>query len=366
MDISISRNDLSKMLERARSAVSAKSPIAALQCALLDACDGKLTVSATDSFVSVRSNASAAVKKPGRTCVDARKIADIVKSLPAGDVRLSINASGLQVSSGKSKFKLATVDTDGFPALPTTEHATALVSLECDVISHLIAQGAYAQATDETRPFLCVALLELSDDSATLVSTDGNRLAHASARVTHGPASKLAIPARGLGEIKKLCDGLKGSTVELHRHVQLLMVTSADATLSVQLGDDAAFPPYKRLIPTSYKHRATFCRDLLMDAVKRAGLVSSATKIGAVRLEFSDGELAITAESEADAADERIECDSDFKMVIGVGANFFAQALAGLAADEVTVDLIDPLAPIIIRGVGDDGATALCMPMRLA
>lgn len=366
MDISIPRNDLSKMLARASSAVAHKSPQAVLQCALIEAADGTVTVSGTDSFVSARSTCKAAVKKPGSVCVDARKAADVVKNLPAGDVRVLVKDGAAFFSVAKSKTKLATVDTSEFPPLPTTTSATLIATIESDVLARLITQGTYAQSTDDTRAFLCVGLLELSDDSATMVSTDGNRLALAVTKMAHGPSTKLAIPARGLGELKKLCESLKGGAIGLYRQGSVLLASSSDATLSVQLGDESAFPPYKRIIPTSNKHRVTFARDQLLDAIKRVALVASAVKASAIRLEFSSGELAILAENEADAADERIECTGDFKLAIGVGAGFLSQALGALLTDEVTLELNGTLDPIVIKGVDDETAFGLVMPMRIA
>jgi DNA polymerase-3 subunit beta len=366
IDISIPRNDLSKMLSRASSAVAHKSPQAVMQCALIEAADGALTVSGTDSFVSIRSTSNATVKKPGRICVDARKAADVVKNLPAGDVRVLVKDGAAFFSSAKSKTKLATVDAEAFPPLPTTSNATLIAKIDCDVLSRLIAQGTYAQATDDTRAFLCVGLLDIADDSATMVSTDGNRLALAVTKMAHGPATKIAIPARGLGELKRLCESLKGGTVELYKHGAMMLVSSSDATLSIQLGDESQFPPYQRIIPKSFAHRVTFSRDMLMDALKRASLVAAAVKAGRVRLEFSDGELAILAESEADSADERIECDATFALTIGVGSTFLSQALVTLMTDEVTLDLGGDLDPIVVRGVSDDSAYSVVMPMRIA
>ncbi len=364
-DITIAKADLSKMLARAASAVAAKSPMPIMTCALLHAESGTLTISATDTYVSARSTSKADVKSGGTVCLDARKANEVVKSLPAGEVRLVQGKAGFEVRSGKSKFKLATVDSADFPSIPTTEHAKKLGTIESDVLLRLISQGGYALSSDEARPGICGVLFELGDNLVTAVSTDGARLGLSTAQLDGVATARLSIPARGLGEVRKLCEAAKGGSLELHLSGNLLLLTSGDATLSVRLADGDQFPPYKRLLPKTHTHTVTVVRDLFIGALKRASIIAGSASSAGVEMRFSEGELAILVESEADAADERVECPCDFSFAIGASAAFMAAAVSAVPGDEVRLEFTDPLGPIVVKSPMDDESTHIVMPQKL-
>jgi DNA polymerase-3 subunit beta len=365
LDLTIPRQDLASMLARASGSFSKKSPMEVLKCVLLDAADDCLAISATDTYLSAHTVSAANVKSPGRTCVDASKLNEIVRSLPAGDVRLVEKKGSLEIIVKKSKFKLATTYPDNFPPIPLTLGAERLTTMPADELARLVTQGALAISTDDAREHMKVALLELADGRATMVSTDGSRLALATTKATHLAATRLPIPASGVSELRKLCEVNKGGEVTLYRQGGYLLMTSGNATIGVRLGDDQ-FPPYKKVVPTSFKHSVTLARELLMDAVKRCGIVANGgTKAAGIRLEFKEGDLSIFAERESDAAHEQIDCAPGFELQIGVGASFVVQALAVLPSDEVTLEMTDPLGPIVITMPGCDESKQVCMPMRL-
>lgn len=363
LDLTISRADLSAMLKRASGSFSKKSPMEVLKCVLLDAADDCLAISATDTYLSAHSVAAANVKSPGRTCVDAGKLHDYIANLKTTDVRLVEKKGALEVKAGKSTYKIPTVFADSFPPIPLTLGATRIVTLPADELVRLITQGALAISTDEAREHMKVALLELADDRATMVSTDGSRLALAVTKAAHGEASRVAIPANGVTEIRKLCEANRGADVTLFRQGGYLLLTCTNTTIGVRLGEDQ-FPPYKKVVPSSSKHSVTLAREPLIDAVKRCGLVTAGGK-GGIRLEFKEGALGVFAEREGDAAHEVLDCPADFDLIIGSGANFIVQALAALTSDEVIVGVSDPLAPIVLTMPDCDEAKMVVMPQRL-
>ena len=79
--------------------------------------DGKLSITGTDMEVELIANVDAAVQRQGEITVPARKLLDIVRMLPDG-VEITVNLDGdkLTVSSGRSRYTLATLPATDFPA----------------------------------------------------------------------------------------------------------------------------------------------------------------------------------------------------------------------------------------------------------
>jgi DNA polymerase III subunit beta len=366
-EIKLPKLDLTALLSRAGGCSNVRSPLPIMSCVLLQASDGTLTASSTDSIVSERSSAGAKVKMPGALCVDAKKFAEQVKALPVGEVTLKRKDSALTVSCGGSRFKLPCQDSENFPELPVVDGAKPLAKVDAKVLARLIAQGAYAVSLNETLPHLTCAYVEMTATSIAVVSTDGSRLGLAEAPLTESVACKLALPAKGIAEVRKLCGSTEGD-VEMYRSGSMLLLKSGDTVLSVLTGDEGSCPPYRKVIPKDHAHRVCMQRDALISAVKRVGLVGQAIEGCGIRLDFVTGALSLTAtakDSDSEAQD-RLECDSTFELAIGTNCRFLEHALSVLESDAVTLDFSGPLDPIVIKAADGGASTNVIMPMRLA
>src|SRR3990172_2981942 len=130
MQLVIAKTDLVSLLAAAASAAAPKSPMLGHTMVSLDAADGSLRVRASDSYVGISSSTTCAVKSPGACAVDARRVFDSAKALPAGDVQIKATADHLELRSGKSaKFKIPTFPADDLAPPPPLHHPKPLPSL---------------------------------------------------------------------------------------------------------------------------------------------------------------------------------------------------------------------------------------------
>ena len=86
MEILVHRNDLVKELHLVQGIVERKNSIPILSNVLVEARGEQLHISATDLDVSLRCGCSAQVKKEGAVTLAARKLYEIVRSLPESEV----------------------------------------------------------------------------------------------------------------------------------------------------------------------------------------------------------------------------------------------------------------------------------------
>ena len=73
---------------------------------------------ATDLEVALRSKCAATVVKPGSLTLPAKKLYEIVKSLPETDIRIAQDKSGVKVAADRFDSRMQTLPREDFPTLP--------------------------------------------------------------------------------------------------------------------------------------------------------------------------------------------------------------------------------------------------------
>src|SRR5258705_13008770 len=119
MEITVSKNDLLKELTATQGVVERKTTIPILSNFLFEAADGKLSITATDLDLSLRTSCPAKVKKEGSCTIPARKFYDYVKLLPDGEISIKLMENHwVQIRSGRSNTKMVGMARANFPPLP--------------------------------------------------------------------------------------------------------------------------------------------------------------------------------------------------------------------------------------------------------
>src|SRR5690606_23828528 len=82
--------------------------------------EGRLTLSATDLDVAMRTERPCEVVEAGAATVPARALSDMVRVLPGPDVTLKrLSNHHVEVKSGRTKAKLMGLSADEYPSLPS-------------------------------------------------------------------------------------------------------------------------------------------------------------------------------------------------------------------------------------------------------
>ncbi len=375
MEFSISKRDFLRGLSRTHAVADRKSSMPILSNVLLSADDGGVVrFAATDLYLAVSASAEADVKRGGSVALAARTLFDIVKNLPEGEVKVSIDKNhATHLKSGKIKFRIPGMPGEDFPALPSPGE-TKLVELDASLLGQLIALTQYSMSTDDTRPHLAGTLFECDGTTVRMVTTDGHRLSKAEAEVRSSASFTMLVPSKGIAELRRLIEDVRADRARpADQPATLGIATSGgsaffrahDVILSVKLADEA-FPPYAKVIPQSHQRRVIIARALLVDALKRISLVAS-DKSGSVRLIVESGKLQITSEN-PDVGEGSEELDVDYAgdpLSVGFNAKYLLDALSSVLEDEVAMELGGELDPGVIKPVGDTLFVGVIMPMRI-
>jgi DNA polymerase-3 subunit beta len=245
-------------------------------------------------------------------------------------------------------------------------------TLPADVLSGLIGRVAHAVSDDDTRPALTGINLKITEDGYLhLAATDTHRLAwtqyvfDAGARPA-GPTDVI-LPARALAEVRA---GLVGSEpVTLTVGANQLGVRTSRLTLLSRI-IEGKFPLYQRVIPSSHTRQLIVDREHLQRLVRRVNLVArDAAAKDRVVLQFpEDGADSLTLSSEGDSGTAREELLAQLEgepTCLALNGKYLFQALEAVGTSEVRLQCTEPLAPIVLRPVGDETHLVVVMPMQV-
>src|SRR5437899_2477905 len=206
MEFSVSKSALLNELSMTQGVVERKTTIPILSNLLVEAKGSQLTITATDLELSIRTACEAKIKKEGAGTIPAKKLLELVRLLPEGEIKVKLLENHwVEITSDRKKYKLVGMAKENFPALPVMPHT--LVKIPAPIIENLIRKTKFAISMEESRYTLNGGLLILKPDTLAMVATDGHRLALA--ETDHKLAGlngevKVLIPKKAMDEVEKL------------------------------------------------------------------------------------------------------------------------------------------------------------------
>jgi len=370
MEITVSKFELLRELTATQGVVERKTTIPILSNYLFEAMGDKLSLTATDLDLSLRTSCIAKVKKDGACTIPARKLYDYVKLLPDADITIRLLENHwVSIRCGRSNTKMVGMARSNFPGLPVFPSA-GVIKIPAPVLRSMIAKTGFAIASEESRYTLNGALMVLKPESITMVATDGHRLAHVerAGEKFEGVSGemKTLIPKKAMDELKSLLDS-DVETVDFAKDESTLFFRVGPRLLkSRQL--TGQFPNYEAVLPKDISKSIALHGEELGAAIARVAQFAD-ERSRAVRLRLEKGELKISASStETGESEDSIEVAYDGEpMAIGFNAQYLMDFIKATGSCEVKLELKDAQSAGQLRPAeGDDYKYRyIVMPMRI-
>src|SRR3954471_7120130 len=310
MEITVSKFELLRELTATQGVVERKTTIPILSNYLFEAAGDRLSLTATDLDLSLRTSCGAKVKKEGSCTIPARKLHDYVKLLPDADITIKLLENHwVSIRCGRSNTKMVGMAKSNFPSLPVFPTA-GVVSIPAQVLRGMIARTSFAIANEESRYTLNGALMVLKPESITMVATDGHRLAHVerSNEKFEGISGemKTLVPKKAMDELRSLLDSTDAETVEFAKDESTLFFRIGSRLMtSRQL--TGQFPNFEAVLPKDNSKVIPLNADELNSAILRVAQFAD-ERSRAVRMRLEKGELKISASStESGESEDSIE-----------------------------------------------------------
>src|SRR5436305_8875206 len=154
MEITVSKSELLRELSATQGVVERKTSIPILSSYSLEAGADRLSLTATDLDLSLRTSCNAKLKKEGSCTVPARKLHDYVKLLPDADITIKLLENHwVSIRCGRSNTKMVGMARSNFPGLPPFPNA-GVVNVPAQALRGMIAKTGFAIANEESRSTL--------------------------------------------------------------------------------------------------------------------------------------------------------------------------------------------------------------------
>lgn len=273
MKVTVLQENLARGLGVVSKAVSPRSTLPVLANILIASDEGRLRLSATNLEMGVTCWIPARIEEDGSTTVPARTFSDLVSALPSEQVmlKLDIQTQTLNVRGGTSTNDIKCIDAQEFPPMPAPDLEGA-IQINSGDFREMIHQVTFAASSDEARPVLMGALIQVDGDKLTMAAADGFRLSVRKALLS-APASapvSVIVPAQALKELARVAsDGEEPIYMALPKGRGQVVFRVKDVEIISQL-IDGAFPDYQQIIPRSYKSRTLVSTASLLKACKQA------------------------------------------------------------------------------------------------
>lgn len=343
---------------RKLSSVEGKGSMPVLTYARAVAGLGSLNLSATDLEATARLAVKSENDGVGEILLPIKKLLGLLSTFE-GEVTIATGKGNtLTVASGGYKGNLTTYAPADFPQLEAVPETGGHV-LNLPILKKMAERVIFAIVQSEQKFVVSCGLLESDGKQVTLVGTDGNRMPLATAAFDAGVFS-FVIPKRALS----LLNDLDGETVTLFDSDQAYFFVTETATVSMQKAN-AQFPPYKSILPTTFKSEVIIQTAALKAALDRAKIVAE-QKRPVVALEATEGVAALLVSAMSveagDSSDQILAAITGPGFRVGLNADQLTEFI-GHVEGEIRIRISDPTAAVDF--LSGDSYRYVVMPLML-
>jgi DNA polymerase-3 subunit beta len=370
--VSCLQENLARGLSIVGRGVSTRGTLPILGNVLVKTDSGRLKLTATNLEIGVNCWVPAKIEDEGAITVPAKLFTDFVNSLPAGpvDIALNVRTKTVHLKSATTEANMKGLDAEEFPIIPAIPDKPT-TRMSQSVLRRMINEVAFVAATDDSRPVLTGVLTTFDGNEVTMAAADPYRLSvrRAPLLMTVEPKVEIIIPARSLFEVARIVDD-SDSPVDI-----LVTPNGSQVIFHTEEADlvsriiEGQFPNYRQVIPTSHATKVTVARDELLKATKLASYFArDAANIVRFTVDPAQEVPLVVSATAAEIGDNTSRVDATVEgqaTAIAFNSRFVADALGSLAASEVALELGGPLAPGVVRIVGDDSYLHVVMPLRI-
>jgi DNA polymerase III sliding clamp (beta) subunit (PCNA family) len=252
MYITCRRRDLYRALRLLSHVIPTRSTLPILQNVLIEAQGaGRLRMATTNLEMGIACSIEAVIEQEGSAAVPALPLLAFLGG-HTNEECVKIITEDASFGEGRSMTFLlvddlvafSCVDADRFPGVKGPAEVALTVRCPARLLSEIIAQVAFAAASNAGDSILSNVWLQLEGTVATFAASNGSRCA---LRTVSGNSSKargelLLVPARPLASIARLLPWSGEAQMEIASHRGLLCVRSDGLELLVRLTDPHVRP----------------------------------------------------------------------------------------------------------------------------
>ncbi len=366
MNIIINREQLLTPLQQIVSVIEKRQTMPILSNVLMVVNDNALILTGTDLEIQLIAKINLDSSEAGQITVPARKFLDIVRLLPnQAEIKIELKNDKIKVTSGRSRFSLATLAADNYPEFSETELENQFL-INAGKMKKALDKTVFCMANQDIRYYLNGLLFHISNSKLKLVASDGHRLSIYEDNIgeSTGYEERIILPRKGVLELTRLLDD-----EEAELNVQFsnsnIRIYLKDLIFSAKLVD-SKYPDFSKVFEQSFFNQIHIQKHLLKDALTRVAILAN-EKFKGVTCEISDGLLKLSSHNpEHDEAEEELIIEYQGESIsIAFNSQYLLDAVSNLDSELAVLTIASNSSSCFIEEPEEQLYKFIVMPMRL-
>ena len=370
MIITLDKKLLIEPLKAVTGVSEQKHSLAVLGNVLLKISEGELLMVCSDLEVEVSARVSCGVSEAIETTIPAKKLLEIVKALSdEEEIKFNIEDTKTTITSGKSKFILATIPAKEFPYVEQKPQEKQKINV--GALDQVISETSFSMAFNDARHFLNGLFFEINDEKITVVATDGHRLAMSATPNTdkRGASTTCIIPRKCITELRRILATFKDNKEMLTE----VSVNSKEITFNIGCFVvkskliEGNYPDYNKVFPDSLPNKLSVDKETLRAALQRMSILSN-DQFKGVKLLIGETELKLSTNNPAkEEGEDIIGCNySGDAIEVGFNLNYLLEVIDVVDSKELCLELKNSGSGCLISsGTKTNSNKYIIMPMRV-
>lgn len=367
MKFSIKRSAFLKSLADVQRAISSRTTIPILTGLKIMASEEGLTLTGSDSDISIEAfipqedeKNNLTIDQAGSIVLQARFFSEIVKKLPDEMMEVEVlDHFQTLITSANASFTVNGLDANNYPHLPVIDTQETFV-LPANLFKQVIGQTVIAISTHESRPILTGVNMVIENGQLLAVATDSHRLSQRIIPLELNSSLadqkyNVIIPGKSLVELSRTLDDSTENVEMMITENQVLFKMENMLFYSRLL--EGYYPDTARLIPETASTEIVFNASSLLGSIERASLLSHEGKNNVVKVSISSDLVEISGNSPdvGNVKEELAYISVEGEPIdLSFNPDYMKDALRTFGQTDIRIKFTSPVRPFILVPSEDD------------
>ena len=350
MKLVCTKSNLLNGVQIVSRAVSNKTTMSILECIMVDASKGIITLTANDMDLGIETIIEGNILEKGVIALDAKIFLEIVRKLPDSDITIETDSSyKTLITCEKAKFTIIGKSGEDFSYLPVVEKEDSIMISQF-TLKEVVRQTIFSISDNDNNKLMTGELFEINGDEMKIVSLDGHRISIRKIQLkeSYSP-KKVVVPGKTLNEVSKILPGGADSDVTISFTEKHIVFDFENTTVVSRLIEGEYFR-IDQMLSSDYETKVKINKKELLNCIDRATLLVKEGDKKPIIINIIDGSMELKINSILGSMNEDIDIEKQGKdMMIGFNPKFLIDALRVIDDEEVELYMVNPKAPCFIK-----------------
>lgn len=350
MKLVCSKSALLSGVQIVSKAVPNKTTMSILECILVDASRGIITLTANDMELGIETTIEGTILEKGIIALDAKIFLEIVRKLPDSDITIETDINyKTTITCEKAKFNIIGKSGDDFSYLPIVEKEES-ISISQFTLKEVVRQTIFSISDNDNNKLMTGELFDIKGNELKVVSLDGHRISIRKIELKEEYAPrKVVVPGKTLNEISKILSGDADKDVSIFftsKHI----VFEFDNTVVVSRLIEGEYFRIEQMLSNDYETKFVINKKEFLSCIDRATLLVKEGDKKPIIMNITDTNMELKINSVVGSMNEDIDIEKNGKdIMIGFNPKFLIDALRVIDDENVTLYMVNPKAPCFIK-----------------